>query len=104
MAQAKKNSTQELRQYRWEVFGRILVAVLGGYGFTLLFGILLTYVLPISKSSAVMTASLLSFAIYTSVIIWVFSVKTLRHAAIGLVGSLFVLGALTLLFRLLSGS
>lgn len=103
MAQVKKTSEQELRQYRWQVFGRIIIAILGGYGFTLLFGILFTYVIPVSKSSAVMTASLLSFAIYTSVIIWVFAARNLRSVAIGLGSALFVLGVVTLLFRLVSG-
>lgn len=103
MAQLKKTSEHELRQYRWQVLGRVVLAVLGGYGFTLLFGILLTYTLPISKSSAVMTANLLSFAIYTGVIVWIFSAKNLRTIVLGLTSSIVVLGLLTLLFKLANG-
>lgn len=103
MAQIKEASEYELRKYRWQVFGRIVIATLGGYAFTLLLGILLTHLLPISKSSAVMTASLLSFAIYTSVIIWVFSAKSLRSVAINLGASVLVLGVVAIIFRLVSG-
>lgn len=103
MAQVKESSGNELRQYRLQVFGRIVLATFGGYAFTLLLGILLTYSLPISKSSAVMTANLLSFAIYTSVVIWVFSAKSLRSIAINLSTSIVLLGVVTILFRLVSG-
>ncbi|HEY0892055.1 MAG TPA: DUF3649 domain-containing protein [Cellvibrio sp.] len=103
MAQVKESSGSELRRYRWQVFGRIVLATLGGYAFTLLLGILLTYSLPVSKSSAVMTANLLSFAIYTSVVIWVFSARSLRSIAINLGASIVLLGLVTVLFHVVSG-
>lgn len=87
MATNKKSSAQELTRYRWEVFGRCLIAVIGGYLFTIALSIFLTQVLPLTKSSAVMTANLLSFAIYTVAIIWVFSVREFRQLWWGLAGS-----------------
>ncbi|PUA29567.1 MAG: hypothetical protein B0W54_03005 [Cellvibrio sp. 79] len=87
MATNKKSSEEDLTRYRWEVFGRCLIAVVGGYAFTIALRIFLTQALPIAKSSAVMTANLLSFAIYTIAIIWVFSVKAFRQLWWGLAGS-----------------
>jgi hypothetical protein len=93
----KKSSDEDSPRYRWEVFGRCLIAVFGGYVFTMAFSIFLTQVLPIAKSSAVMTANLLSFAIYTVAIIWVFSVKEFRQLWWGLLASAVFL-LLVLLF------
>ncbi len=97
MATNKKSSEENITRYRWEVFGRCLIAVFGGYAFTLALSIFLTQVLPVTKSSAVMTANLLSFAIYTVAIIWVFSVKEFRQLWWGLLVSA-VFFALVLLF------
>lgn len=87
MVANKKSSEEDLTRYRWEVFGRCLIAVVGGYVFTIALSIFLTQVLPIAKSSAVMTANLLSFAIYTTAIIWVFSVKEFRQLWWSVAGS-----------------
>lgn len=97
MATNKKASDENLTRYRWEVFGRCLIAVVGGYVFTLALSIFLTQVLPVAKSSAVMTANLLSFAIYTLAIIWVFAVKEFRQLWWGLAGSA-IFFAVVLLF------
>ena len=97
MATNKKSSEEDLTRYRWEVLGRCLIAVFGGYVFTIAISIFLTQVLPIAKSSAVMAANLLSFAIYTGAIIWVFSVKEFRQLWWGLAGSA-IFFALVLLF------
>lgn len=88
---ASKNAGQELALYRWQVFGRILIAVLGGYLFALAVGILLTQILPLPRSSLVMSAVLASFALYATAIIWVFSVKSFRTLLIGVAGTLILL-------------
>lgn len=69
---------QTENHYRWLITLRVLLAILGGYLLTNLASILLAYVLPLSKSDAVMTALLLSFVIYTCVVLRVFSVRSLR--------------------------
>lgn len=86
-----KNAEQELALYRWQVFGRVLIAVFGGYLFALAVGILLTQILPLQKSSLVMSSILASFALYATAIIWVFSVKRFRTLLIGLAGTLVLL-------------
>jgi hypothetical protein len=90
-----KNAEQELALYRWQVFGRVLIAVFGGYFFALAVGILLTQILPLPRSSLVMSSILASFALYATAIIWVFSVKRFRTLLIG-VGATLVLLALAL--------
>jgi hypothetical protein len=86
-----KNAEQELAPYRWQVFGRVLIAVFGGYLFALAVGILLTQILPLPRSSLVMSSILASFALYATAIIWVFSVKRFRTLLIGVGGTLVLL-------------
>ena len=68
----------------WRVAARVLAAVLLGYLLTNTSAVLLGFLLPMSKVDSVLTASLLSFAIYTAIIMWIFSVKTLRTVWLGL--------------------
>jgi hypothetical protein len=88
---APKNTGQEFALYRWQVFGRILIAVFGGYLFASAVGILLTQILPLPRSSLVMSSILASFALYATAIIWVFSVKHFRTLWIGVAGTLVLL-------------
>lgn len=67
-------------RYRWHIALRAITAIIGGYVLTNLIGCLLPLLLPMSKSDAVMSAILLSFLIYTCVIIWVFSVRSVHKA------------------------
>jgi hypothetical protein len=91
MSKSTSRTGQELALYRWQVFGRVLIAVFGGYLFALAVGILLTQILPLQKSSLVMSSILASFALYATAIIWVFSVKRFRTLLIGLAGTLALL-------------
>lgn len=103
MASSLKSSDKELFRYRIDVTLRILFAVIGGYALTSLAAIFLSYALPLSKSDAVVLASTLSFALYTGAIIWVFSVKSLRSAGLGLAVPSLVLGALILTIQFARG-
>lgn len=98
MSSKAKNSERELTIYRWEVLGRVLIAVFGGYIFSIGTALLLTHILPFDRSSLVMTADLLTFALYTTAIIWVFSVKRFRTLWLGLAGSLAVLALARFVF------
>jgi len=73
---AMKQQTDQ--HYRWKIIGRVTLAIIGGYILTNLTSILIYFLLPLPKSDAVMTAMLLSFSIYTGVVIWVFSMRSLR--------------------------
>lgn len=80
--------------YRWSVASRVAAAALGGYGLTSAATVLLALVLPLSKANAVATASMLSFALYALVIIWVFSTRSASRAWLWIVGTTAILGAL----------
>ena len=103
MATSPKTTAEDLIHYRKQVLLRIFFAVVGGYILTNLLSVFFSYLLPLSKSDAVVTASLLSFAIYTSLIMWVFSVKSLRHVWWGLAVPGVVLGILNLSIEFLRG-
>jgi len=95
-----KNLSADAR-YRWEITVRVLTAIFGGYVLTITSGILLVYVLPMSKSDAVTTAMLLSFAIYTGAAMWVFSQRSSRKAVVGIWIPAAIFAALISLLKLL---
>ncbi|MGX9462696.1 hypothetical protein ACWXWU_15905 [Shewanella sp. A14] len=69
---------------RFALISRIMAAIIGGYILTNLLAILLSYLLPMPQSERVLTAMLVSFVIYTAVILWVFTTKTATKAWIGI--------------------
>lgn len=79
---------------RYSLLLRILAAIIGGYLLTNLIAILLSYLLPGSQADAVMIAMLSSFLIYAGVVMWVFTVKTLRQVWLGLAFSCMACTAL----------
>lgn len=85
--------------YRWQIASRVAVAILGGYALANITAILLSYLLPMPKSDAVMTGILLSFAIYTGAIMWVFTVRSVHKACAGLIAPSLILGAIALLLK-----
>ncbi|MDZ7922967.1 MAG: DUF3649 domain-containing protein [Marinagarivorans sp.] len=90
-----KQKTEQ--HYRWKITLRVMLAITGGYVLTNLASILISFLLPLSKSDAVMTALLLSFIIYTCVVIWVFSVKSLRTVFLGLTSTSLAIGVTALI-------
>ena len=95
----KKSQSAIDSHYRRQIAFRVTVAIIGGYALANITAILLSYLLPMSKSDAVMTGILLSFAVYTSAIMWVFAVRSARRACIGLLTPSLVLGAVALLLK-----
>lgn len=95
---AKIQLTSDSR-YRWQIALRAAVAIFGGYALANITAILLSYLLPMPKSDAVMTGVLLSFAIYTGAIMWVFSVRSIHKAWMGLAAPSLVCGALALVLK-----
>lgn len=79
--------------YRLAVASRVIAAILGGYALTSLATFALARLLPLSKSEASMTATLLSFFIYACVVIWAFAARSAWRAWGSLVAAAFVLGA-----------
>lgn len=76
--------------YRWQVLQRVLAATLLGYAVSTSLSVLLALTLPLPDVQAVATASMLSFTLYTLIIIWSFSVRRLRTVWVGLVLCLLI--------------
>ena len=81
----------EIARYRLMVASRILAAVVVGYALTSAVSILLALLLPVSKAEAVLASTMLSFAIYAAVVIWVFQARSAARAWVGLLVPLAVL-------------
>ncbi len=82
---------QEL-QYRLGIASRAVAAILGGYGVTALTTALLAVILPMVRIDAVLTATLLSFTVYTCAVLWVFAASSAFRAWLGLLSPAAVLG------------
>lgn len=95
----KKIQSNIDNRYRWQIALRVLIAISGGYALANITAILLSYLLPMPKSDAVMSGILLSFAIYAGAIMWVFAVRSVHKAWLGLVAPSLVLGALALVLK-----
>jgi len=77
----KKGSTAA---YRWTVASRVLAAALGGYALASALTVLLALIWPLPKSQAVLAATMLSFTLYAAAVIWVFSVRSVTRAWLGM--------------------
>jgi uncharacterized membrane protein YfcA len=80
LAETPSNNLKRRRsvtwRYRGAVASRILAALLGGYLMAYASAALLTVLLPMSRINRVVTASLLSFVVWTAVAIWVFAARS----------------------------
>lgn len=89
--------------YRLAVASRALAAVVGGYALTAIATFALAVSLPLSKAEASLTATMLSFLIYTCAVLWVFATRTAWRAWAGIVAPSIALGGLVLLQRYVAG-
>lgn len=83
--------------YPSRIFSLVLAATFGGYLLSSAVMIFIAAILPLSRADAVITSALLSFAVYTAAIIWVFAVKNAQRAWLGLLGATVIIGGLGLL-------
>lgn len=79
-------------QYRLGVASRAVAAILGGYAVTALATALLAVILPMVRIDAVLTATLLSFTVYTCAVLWVFAARSAFRAWVGIVFPAVILG------------
>lgn len=63
---------------------RTLMAVLGGYALAASATAALAVWLPTAPATAVITANLLSFLIYTGAVLWAFSTRSAARACLGI--------------------
>ena len=66
------------------MLSRITAAILGGYAFTYAATAALARLLPLDKVDALISATLLSFALYTGAILWAFACRSATRAWAGL--------------------
>ncbi|MFT0545940.1 DUF3649 domain-containing protein [Allopusillimonas ginsengisoli] len=83
-------------QFRLGVASRAAAAIFGGYALAASASSLLAVVLPLHKSDAVLTATLLSFVLYTCAALWAFAARSALRGwfGIGLLTAIFLLGIL----------
>ena len=81
-------------RYRLGVASRSVAAIVGGYVLAALVTMLLSVSLPMARSEAVMTATLLSFAVYTCAVMWVFATRSALRAWLGLLIPAAVIAAI----------
>lgn len=89
-------------KYRLGVASRTLAAVAGGYAVSAMAGTVMALYLPASRAEATLTGMLLSFAVYTCAVMWVFAARTAWKAWLGLLLPAAALGAM-LLFHFHAG-
>ncbi|MEM7501591.1 MAG: hypothetical protein AAF417_06085 [Pseudomonadota bacterium] len=78
---------------RWHVASRVFAAVVPAFVLTNTTSVLLGFLLPGGKFTGVATATLLSYALYTAIIMWIFSVKRLRTVWTTLMVGIVLTGA-----------
>lgn len=81
----------ETARYRLAVASRIVAAVVAGYALASAVSILFALLLPVSKAEAVLASTMLSFAVYAGIVIWVFHARSATRAWIGLLVPLAVI-------------
>lgn len=78
------NSPLATQHCRLALLSRVVAAVIGGYLLASISTIFLSFILPASLPEAVLGATLVSFAIYTAAIVWVFAARNATRAWLGL--------------------
>lgn len=86
-------------RYRLDVFSRFSAAVLGGYVLTAALTSVLPLLLPLRLTDAVLLTLALSVLFYALAFLWVFWVKKLRTAWVGMLAPSAGLGLLLLLLK-----
>lgn len=86
----------------WRMFYRVFAAIVGGFALTITTSMLLSQLLEMlftTRANATITAMLLSFAIYTAIVMWFFSIDTVKRVWIHLLLGLAATGSLVLMIK-----
>lgn len=95
----KKLNINDGARYRWAVFARVFIAVVGGFLLASLTVPLLAYLFPACLAMATYTGMILSFLVWLLAILWAFSTKTTQRAWLGICGSIVSMGITVLLLK-----
>ena len=79
------------------VASRVVAAVFAGYLLISLTTVLLGHLLPGPRADAVLTATMLSFALYAALIVWIFAARSERTVWRGLIAAIGITGLAVLL-------
>lgn len=90
------------KRYHWQVLSRLLAAIFGGYALTSAATVLLALIWPLPHAQALLASTMLSFILYSGVVLWVFAIQRLRTVWYGLLATTVLCSALSWL--LLSGA
>ncbi|GAB3463113.1 iron transporter [Azotobacter salinestris] len=85
---SRRLSLPPARRAWLDVALRVTAAVFGGYVLTYATTAALARLLPLARFNAVMVATLLSFALYTGIVLWVFAAASMRRVWLGIALSL----------------
>lgn len=86
-------------RYRLGIASRAAAAILGGYALAASVTAAASLLLPLARADAVITATLLSFAVYACAVLWVFAARSAWRAWFGVAMPTIVLGFVLLLYR-----
>lgn len=90
--------------YRLGVLSRVVAAAVGGYAVASLFIVGAGYLTPWNKARAVLGGSLLAFAVWAAVVMWVFSARSAARAWLGVAVVSALLGAVLWYFKQKGGA
>lgn len=91
------------RWSRWQIVGRFIAVAIPGYLLANTSGILLSFVLPMSKINAALMASIFSFAILAAIVLWIFHEQSLKQIWIRLLTGSALTGGLSALLYFIGG-
>jgi Na+/H+-translocating membrane pyrophosphatase len=86
----------------WKLVSRIVAALFGGFLLTITSSMLLSQLFDMfgmDRINASLTAMLLSFAIYTAIVIWFFAIASVKKVWKNLLWGLMITGSLVWLIR-----
>lgn len=86
-----------LLRYRWNIACRILAAILGGYALSAVFSLFLSITLSLDKAGLMLTAILVSFAVYTGAVVWAVLARSAWKVWTGLITPCLVFAGVSLL-------
>ncbi|MEM8984816.1 MAG: hypothetical protein AAGC71_17540 [Pseudomonadota bacterium] len=75
---------------RWHIASRVFAAVIPAFVLTNTTGVFFALASPAGQFQAIATSLASAFAIYTVIILWIFSVKRLKTVWLGLLAGLVI--------------
>ncbi len=83
-------NTSHSSKPQWAVVSRIVAAFLPGFALTNALGVMVVLLLPFERLSAIAWVTVLAFAFYAALIMWIFHIQSLRKVWSVLMFSLII--------------